>query len=47
MMGLNPTFEFKIKATMKEELTLYKTLLTDIKTRVRQGQLRANLSANA
>ena len=32
---------------MKEELTLYKTLLTDIKTRVRQGQLRANLSANA
>lgn len=31
----------------KEELTLYRDLLGDIKTRVRQGQHRAALSANA
>lgn len=32
---------------MKEELVLYNTLLSDIKNRVRQGQIRANFSANA
>ncbi|MFN8258053.1 MAG: PDDEXK nuclease domain-containing protein [Bacteroidales bacterium] len=32
---------------MKEELVLYNTLLSDIKNRVRLGQIRANLSANA
>ncbi|MFN8254203.1 MAG: PDDEXK nuclease domain-containing protein [Bacteroidales bacterium] len=32
---------------MKEELVFYNTLLSDIKNRVRQGQIRANLSANA
>lgn len=32
---------------MKEGLILYSTLLSDIKTRVRQGQLRAGFSANA
>jgi predicted nuclease of restriction endonuclease-like (RecB) superfamily len=32
---------------MNTELKLYNNLLTDIKTRVRQGQLRATLSANA
>ncbi len=32
---------------MKEELTRYNSLLKDIKIRVRKGQLRANLSANA
>ena len=32
---------------MKEDLKHYKTLLHDIKQRVRQGQLRASLSANA
>jgi predicted nuclease of restriction endonuclease-like (RecB) superfamily len=32
---------------MKNELKLYSDLLNEIKTRVRQGQLRANLSANA
>ena len=32
---------------MTKELVFYDTLLSDIKTRVRQGQLRANLSANA
>ncbi|MCX6250557.1 MAG: PDDEXK nuclease domain-containing protein [Bacteroidetes bacterium] len=31
---------------MNEELILYKNLLVDIKGRIRQGQLRANLSAN-
>jgi len=31
----------------KEEITLYRNLLGDIKTRVRQGQHRAALSANA
>ena len=31
---------------MKEELVLYKNLLVDIKGRIRQGQLRANLSVN-
>jgi len=30
-----------------EEIILYKNLLSDIKTRVRQGQLRASFSANA
>ncbi len=32
---------------MNSNLSLYKNLLGDIKSRVRQGQLRANLSANA
>ncbi|NTV82686.1 MAG: DUF1016 domain-containing protein [Bacteroidales bacterium] len=32
---------------MKEEIKLYNSLLYDIRNRVRQGQLRANLSANA
>jgi len=32
---------------MKGELILYKNLLDEIKTRIRQGQLRANLSANS
>ncbi len=32
---------------MKDGLILYSTLLSDIKTRVRQGQLRAGFSANA
>lgn len=31
---------------MKDEIILYQTLLSDIKTRVRQGQLRASISAN-
>lgn len=31
---------------MKEELVFYNNLLSDIKNRVRQGQIRANLSAN-
>lgn len=32
---------------MKDELILYNTLLSDIKNRVRRGQLRASVSANA
>ena len=32
---------------MKNELAYYSALLSDIKTRVRQGQLKANLSANS
>ena len=32
---------------MNNELVLYKSLLIEIKGRIRQGQLRANLSANA
>ncbi len=32
---------------MKGELILYKKLLDEIKTRIRQGQLWANLSANS
>jgi len=32
---------------MKVELILYKNLLDEIKTRIRQGQMRANLSANS
>ena len=32
---------------MKEGLTFYNKLLTEIKIRVRQGQLRANMSANS
>ena len=32
---------------MSEDLNLYKNLLVDIKIRIRQGQLRASLSANA
>jgi hypothetical protein len=32
---------------MKDDLVLYNSLLSDIKNRVRQGQLRAGLSANA
>ncbi len=32
---------------MNEDVILYKNLLVDIKNRIRQGQLRANLAANA
>jgi predicted nuclease of restriction endonuclease-like (RecB) superfamily len=32
---------------MKKEIVLYKNLLDDIKIRIRQGQIKANLSANA
>jgi predicted nuclease of restriction endonuclease-like (RecB) superfamily len=32
---------------MKNEIILYKDLLDDIKNRIRQGQIKANLSANA
>ena len=32
---------------MKGELMQYKNLLDEIKNRIRQGQLRVNLSANA
>ena len=32
---------------MSGELILYNNLLVDIKTRVRQGQLKASMSANA
>ncbi len=32
---------------MKGALILYKNLLDEIKIRIRQGQLRANLSANS
>lgn len=32
---------------MKNEIILYKDLLDNIKNRIRQGQIKANLSANA
>ena len=39
--------ELQSHRIMKEDLKNYNTLLHDIKQRVRQGQLRASLSANA
>ncbi|MFV8325981.1 DUF1016 N-terminal domain-containing protein [Flavobacterium sp. ZS1P14] len=32
---------------MENEIEIYKGLLSDIKNRVRQGQLKVNLAANA